>query len=94
MEARRMAISIDHVFLKALDAAGVQFPAPKSEIVSRLGDLELRLSSSHIIKAASLVSAIMPDYFENGAAFLCAYHSALYRDTWRKAFLEEGTSYS
>jgi hypothetical protein len=81
-------VSIDHVFLKALDEAGVQFPASKNEIVSRLGDSELRLSSSHIVKAASLVSTIEPDDFENGAAFFCAYHSALYRDTWRRAFLE------
>jgi hypothetical protein len=84
-------VSIDHVFLRALGDAGTQFPASKSEIASRLGDAELRLSSSHIIKAASLVSAIAPDHFENGAAFLCAYHSALYRDTWRRAFFEEKT---
>jgi hypothetical protein len=80
-------ISIDHIFIKALDRAGVRFPATKSDIISRLGDLELKLSSSRTIKASSLVSAIEPDNFDNGAAFFCAYHSALYRDTWKKGFL-------
>jgi hypothetical protein len=86
---RQPDISIDHLFLKALDEAGVQFPSSKSEIISRLGDFELKLSGSHIIKASSLVSAIEPDNFENGAAFFCAYHSALYRDTWKIAFLKD-----
>ncbi|MDR1916233.1 MAG: hypothetical protein LBQ58_06645 [Synergistaceae bacterium] len=82
-------VSIDHLFIKAIGRAGVQFPASKHEISALLGGTELKLSDNHVVRASSLVDAIGPDYFDNGAAFFCAYHSALYRDTWRKEFLSE-----
>jgi hypothetical protein len=81
-------VSVDHLFIKALAKAGVQFPISKAEIKTKLGDITLRLSETNKIKAASLVEGIKPDYFDNGASFFCAYHSALYDSTWRKAFLK------
>jgi hypothetical protein len=81
------SVSIDHLFIKALAKAGVQFPASKAGIVSRLGDTALRLSEAETIRASSLVEDIEPESFENGSAFFCAFHSALYRKTYRQAFL-------
>ncbi|MDR3280850.1 MAG: hypothetical protein LBT23_10090, partial [Synergistaceae bacterium] len=80
-------VSIDHVFLKALEAAGIQFPISKQSMLDALQDASLRLSDERTIPASSLIVGIEPFFFDNGAAFLCAFHSALYRDTYRKAFL-------
>jgi hypothetical protein len=65
----------------------VQFPASKSDIIKKLGDTKLRLSDKNIAEAKKLVENIIPDSFENGAAFFCAFHSALYRGN-RDAFLK------
>jgi len=69
---------ITHLFVKALNEAGVRFPSSSEEIVKKLGDTKLRLSEQTVINAAELAESVYPDYFENGAAFMCAYHSALY----------------
>jgi hypothetical protein len=81
-------IWVVHLFVKALGKAGVQFPASKTEIIKKLGDTRLRLSETNIVEAKTLVENIVPDFFENGSAFFCAFHSALYEQGAKKAFLQ------
>ncbi|MDR0611573.1 MAG: hypothetical protein LBG58_15805 [Planctomycetaceae bacterium] len=82
------AAPVPHLFLKLLNAKGIQFPTTKREILTRLGESELRLSKTNRVKAADFVRGIVPEHFENGSAFWSAFHSALYganRDAFLKA---------
>jgi len=79
-------VPVTHLFLKALNNTGVQFPSSKADIIKKLGDTTLNLSESKHIKAVDLVKNIQPDYFENGVSFLSAYHAGLYQDA-KKMFI-------
>jgi hypothetical protein len=68
-----------HVFVKALDKTGVKFPASKSDIIKTLGSVKVQISDDEFVEAASIVEGMKPDWYENGAAFMCAYVSAAYQ---------------
>ncbi len=67
-----------HVFVKALDKAGIQFPATKSGIIKAFGNIEVQVADNTFVKAASIVEKLVPEEYENGSAFMCAYYSAAY----------------
>jgi hypothetical protein len=81
-------IYIDHLFIKELHRKNVLFPASKKDIAEKLKKSTFRLSPERTVSAASYLEKIKPEYFENGAAFLCAFHSACYEEIKNK-FLEE-----
>lgn len=68
--------SASHVFVKAVNKAGVVFPTTKAEIVGKLGDTEVQVADDKFVKAASIVESMDVDEFPNGAAFMCAYTCA------------------
>jgi hypothetical protein len=67
-----------HVFVKTMDKAGIQFPTTKSEIIKAFGDIEVQVADNSFVKAGSIVKKLVPEEYENGSAFMCAYFSASY----------------
>ncbi|MGE4353218.1 MAG: hypothetical protein AB7D36_03925 [Oscillospiraceae bacterium] len=65
-----------HNFHKAMAKAGIVFPATKAEIIRALGDQKVQVDFDAFVPAASLVERIIPDTYENAAAFYNAYFAA------------------
>jgi hypothetical protein len=72
-------VSLAHLFVKALNRTGVQFPAAKAEIIAKLESVRLQISDEATVDAAAFVRELIPDSYESGAAFMCAFYNASYR---------------
>jgi hypothetical protein len=73
-------IFIDHLLIKELNRNNVIFPVSKKEISEKMNNSIFRLSREKTVNAVVYLEKIEPEYFENGAAFFCAFHSACYQD--------------
>jgi len=65
-----------HNFHKALAKSNVLFPAAKAEIMEALGDKEIQIGFDEFVPAASLVERMIPESYENAAAFYNAFVAA------------------
>jgi|GEM_PF-3380852 hypothetical protein len=66
-----------HLFVKALDAAGVTFPTDKQEVIDMLGNAEVQVAENEFVKAADMVKKFPVSEYPTGMAFMCAYYASI-----------------
>lgn len=69
-----------HLFLKALEKAGVSFPTTKAEVMEKLGDTVVQVGEDEFAPAAGIVEKFATDEYPNGSAFWCAYTASCYME--------------
>lgn len=69
-----------HLFMKAMNSAGVLFPASKKEIINKLGDVVVQIGEDRFELAAEIVKKIEVEEFPCGSAFWCAYTAAVMQE--------------
>lgn len=65
-----------HNFHKAMGKAGIVFPMSKSDIIKALDGLQVQVGFDSFVAATSLVEGMIPENYENAAAFYNAYIAA------------------
>lgn len=79
---RKFFLANDHFILRALDQAAIEFPIAKSELLARIGRVEIQVGYDKKQSFNVYMKNVDLDHFANKAQFFCALtgHHAQFRN--------------
>lgn len=77
-----------HYFVKAFNKIEVTFPVTKAELIEKAGDIQVKTWDDQFTPLKDIFESMVPDFYPNGTAFMCAYTSANLQMP-KKMFLKE-----
>ncbi|MDR1573641.1 MAG: hypothetical protein LBS24_04980 [Clostridiales Family XIII bacterium] len=73
---KKYYLAAAHNVVRILDIGGIGFPISKSNLLAKVGDVEVRIDFNRKLRMADYCANIKIENFENKSQFFCALNAA------------------